>query len=789
MWIIPLTGLLLTWLTPAANGVRLCVTQQNADGCKALEAETQGNQLGVICVKARDRYDCLKKIVEDVADVMQAEPEDVYLAKSIYGTRLHVIAETRFEDEMAEPYRYKGVAIVRKLTIKEVANLKGSKSCHTGYGRTAGWNIPFSNLLEMGQIKLQCDERATVVEHDLKAASSYFGLACIPGKWVPDEETNAKLKETYNNLCNMCGGQCDGEDIHAGYEGALRCLVDSHGDVAWTKLSAVHEFFKKKKSVNQSDYGVLCPDGRILDLDDSQPCFWAARPWNAWIGRTEDGNKEHLVTVLKKAMESAKIQDEAGKESLKPWAKTALGIDTLSIIHAVSPSMTPMEFLNKTRYDRTIERLGCPEEPVKLCISSRSEYDKCGAMKHVFKSRRIRPHLECVNPSNDSCLPVLAQGRAQIAVLDQGDVYKGHLEYGFVPVVSERYGQLDASYFAVAVVRANSGITSLSQLKGKKSCHTGIDRTAGWKIPISALLEAGLLKPGDCDFAGEMGRFFSSSCAPGAKDPDYDVNGTNPASLCDLCIGTEVEGSSGPTYTVISAEGKCDRTNKEAFSGYTGAFRCLVQGGGDVAFVKHSTVVDNTNGNNNASWAKDLRALDFKLLCKSTGTADVIDFDTCNLARVPAHKVVTGIKSDKIMIEEIRIMLLRASDEFPKGQDVFTLFGEYEGHHDLIFKDSVTDLVNVREDEFHKSLDEAYYRAAQEISTCKPLVNEPKKPSLNNPVAELPEPSNDILENPVSDQQESSDDISTTSRASFNVGSWVVMCLAIVILLSPTGIP
>lgn len=55
------------------------------------------------------------------------------------------------------------------------------------------------------------------------------------------------------------------------------------------------------------------------------------------------------------------------------------------------------------------------------------------------------------------------------------------------------------------------------------------------------LLEAGLLKEGDCDFAGQIGRFFSSSCVPGAKDPKYDPSGTNPESLCDLCVGNKGE--------------------------------------------------------------------------------------------------------------------------------------------------------------------------------------------------------------------------------------------------------
>jgi len=61
--------------------------------------------------------------------------------------------------------------------------------------------------------------------------------------------------------------------------------------------------------------------------------------------------------------------------------------------------------------------------------------------------------------------------------------------------------------------------------------------------------------------------------ALGVKLPEYDTKGNNPDSLCALC----------------PEECKADGN----YSNYDGAFRCMDDGVGDVAFVKHTTVRDN----------------------------------------------------------------------------------------------------------------------------------------------------------------------------------------------------
>ena len=92
-------------------------------------------------------------------------------------------------------------------------------------------------------------------------------------------------------------------------------------------------------------------------------------------------------------------------------------------------------------------------------------------------------------------------------------------DYGMVPIVYEDYGGATGnSYIAVAVAMKNNSGLNLGNLKGKKSCHTGYQKTAGYNVPVGYLLQSKKMKRVACGDSGtvqSVSKFFSKSCIPG----------------------------------------------------------------------------------------------------------------------------------------------------------------------------------------------------------------------------------------------------------------------------------
>lgn len=117
-----------------------------------------------------------------------------------------VLADIRTEEEMKAEFRYQAIILIRKnaTNINSLKDLRGKKSCHTGYGRNVGYKIPITKLKSSGNFKVDPDVHLAPVERELKALSEFFTQSCLVGTYSTNTEFDYKLKKAYPNLCALC---------------------------------------------------------------------------------------------------------------------------------------------------------------------------------------------------------------------------------------------------------------------------------------------------------------------------------------------------------------------------------------------------------------------------------------------------------------------------------------------------------------------------------------------------------------------------------------------------------
>lgn len=167
------------------------------------------------CVAGRDRVDCLDIVERRGADFMAVDPEDLYLALKKKNEDFSVFSDIRTKEEEQAEFRYEGIMLIKKNSgINSLADLRGKKSCHTGYGRNVGYKIPITKLKKHNIFKVDSDASLSPVERELKALSELFTQSCLVGKYSSNPDVNAKLKRSYPNLCALCEqpDKCDYPD-------------------------------------------------------------------------------------------------------------------------------------------------------------------------------------------------------------------------------------------------------------------------------------------------------------------------------------------------------------------------------------------------------------------------------------------------------------------------------------------------------------------------------------------------------------------------------------------------
>ncbi|KAL7991176.1 hypothetical protein Chor_012831 [Crotalus horridus] len=695
---------LLRWCAVSDQELAKC-----SDMSKAFSRANISPELA--CVNGGSVIDCVSRInaasvltrkfsfclQRNLADAATVDGGILYQAGKEHGLK-PVVAEAYGKDLGTSYY---AVAVVKASSSLTINHLRGAKTCHTGINRTAGWNIPVGFLLDSGRMPMM---GCSVTQ----AVSDYFNASCVPGATaVGDPASLCELcigDSAGQSKCEMSS-----KEGYYDYLGAFRCLADGPGEVAFVKHTTVTEAMdgQAQPSWTLEDFQLLCQDGSRAAVSEWRTCHLARVPAHAVITR-QDVEGSLIFKVLDQGQQIQQVVVSVLKWFLchscafhscraarHPWAEqgpharavaaqgwqkgdaakwagpingTTQGHDEggrLSLEVALKPLLAAAQeatawlLLGGSLFSR-VQPLASRAQPKILVTqnfnggnSSFQMFDSAvyGGKNLLFKDSTVElvPIMEQTYQAwlgdeylramrGLDCDPktaLLKKRDIDAVVLAGKDVYVAGKTYGLVPAAAEHYAEGDtvSTYYAVAVVkRAMSDAFTIHELQQKRSCHTGYGRMAGWNIPIGLLLRKGFIQPQECDLLKAVSGFFSASCIPTAEKEGY------PANLCELCTG-DSQGNF-----------RCNASSQETYYGYTGAFRCLAEGHGDVAFVKHSSVFENTDGHNTDAWASRLRSGDFQLLCPNGARAEVPQFAHCHWGQVPPRAIMVHPDTSALVV-------------------------------------------------------------------------------------------------------------------------------------------
>uniref|UniRef100_A0A667YE15 Serotransferrin n=1 Tax=Myripristis murdjan TaxID=586833 RepID=A0A667YE15_9TELE len=628
------------------------------------------------CVTKQNSLECIQAIADDEADAITLDGGDVYVAGLENFNLQPIIAEDYGQDSDT---CYYAVAVVKKDSGFNITELKGKRSCHTGLGKSAGWNIPIGTLVSMGQIQWTGTEDRPVEE----VVSEFFSASCVPGA------------TRGSNLCAQCKGDCtkSHSEPYYDYSGAFQCLVEDAGDVAFVKHVTVPDSVK-------ANYELLCKDGTRKPVDEYKSCHLARVRAHAVVSRKDTELADFIYKSLTTDFDLFSSDNYAPaknlmfKDSTVQLVRLPSTID--SFLYLGAEYLSIIRSLTTGKQQSICTTAGA----IKWCAVGKAETTKCAAwsIKSIVEDEKTK--IECESAATvEECVKKDYGKAADAMAVDGGQVYTAG-KCGLIPAMVEQYNEAlcstdgsASSYYAVAVVKKSSNVT-WATLRGKRSCHTGIGKTAGWNIPMGQIHK----RTGSCKF----NEFFPQGCAPGA-DPD--------SSFCSQCVGSNRDVEDGA---------ECRANSDELYYGYAGAFRCLVDESGDVAFIKHTTVPENSDGAG-PDWAKNLRSTDYELICPDGPNAPITAYETCHLALVPAHAVITR---PELRNEVVTILQDQQTRFGNQGTDAsFRMFQSDEGKN-LLFKDSTKCLQEVPSGTtYDQFLGPDYMTAMNTIRNCTETVS------------------------------------------------------------------
>ncbi|EFN78174.1 Transferrin [Harpegnathos saltator] len=414
------------------------------------------------------------------------------------------------------------VALVHK-NVKHIWDVKDRRFCHPGLDTSNDWTKTFSMYFEYWVIPSECDPNKTLLENRMYTLSNYFEMACVAGPWSADTIFDGQLKSKYKNLCAACDNPagCYSDDKYHGREGALLCLTEDVGDIAWVRLDDTLVHFKDEQ-VDKRNYNYLCPDGGTRPLEYDKPCVWLSKPWPVIVASSQIAEKvSRTMNLLKNATFG--------------WETSVLQLMEGYHISPVSTENleTPEDYLRRfPGFMSANNRVTCrPSRRVQWCVASNLEERKCRWLREASVVYGVEPPISCIQEINRaSCLDALRSRRADIFVARTEELLQARKK-GLKPIIYALSNKKQELNRIAAVVKHDSKFRSLRDLEGAaKACFAGYE-SVGWNAFVSTMRNASAEKWG-CQDTQAVAKFFKDSCVFGLTDQDRSELPANLYSLC-----------------------------------------------------------------------------------------------------------------------------------------------------------------------------------------------------------------------------------------------------------------
>ncbi|XP_046817417.1 transferrin-like [Vespa crabro] len=272
----------------------------------AKEAIALGIEPKISCWQTNSTFECFRDIADNKADIITIDSNYGYIARKVYNLTSILYAETDkqiMKDSMI-------MAVLRKpedgnYPINNFQQLKGHRACFPEYGGIS-W-LSFVKIARMNRIisPVSCNYPSLL--------SNLFSGACMPG--IKNNNYEKSITSAIaTKLCSVCpktnDTHCtaDNDNPYYGDKGALTCLKNGDGDIAFVEIGNIKE---EKNNLNQ--YHILCKNGSLasttgLNLDKPELCALSVTINSEVVGRKEYTEIDSLNAI----MSLLKLQDWLG---------------------------------------------------------------------------------------------------------------------------------------------------------------------------------------------------------------------------------------------------------------------------------------------------------------------------------------------------------------------------------------------------------------------------------------------------------------------------------------------